>query len=166
MVIEKTEWSSVLVVFLGILLDGAHLTLSIPLEKQEKVLRLLNSIKDQKKATIKQLQTLTGYLNFLFRAFFAGRTFTRRMYSKCVSMEKGKNGKKLKGHHHMLLDSEFKFDCNVWRLFLKHFRDSVVCRPMIDIKNTSTTFTVQQLNFASDASKNTRLGMGMIFNNQ
>ena len=81
-------------------------------------------------------------------------------------MEKGKNGKKLKAHHHVLLDSEFKFDCNVWRLFLTHFRDSGVCRPMIDIKNTNTTFTVQQLNFAFDASKNTRIGMGMIFNNQ
>ena len=34
--IEKTEWSSTLIVFLGILLDGKRLLLSIPIEKQQK----------------------------------------------------------------------------------------------------------------------------------
>ena len=62
--VEKTEWASTLVVFLGILMDGKNRTLSIPLEKQEKALKLLNDLQGKKRATIKQLQVLTGYLNF------------------------------------------------------------------------------------------------------
>ena len=32
--VTKTEWATLHIVFLGILLDGVHLTLSIPLEKR------------------------------------------------------------------------------------------------------------------------------------
>ena len=51
---EKTEWTSTLVIFLGILLNGAHLLLSLPLEKQQKALRLLNNLLGKKKITVKQ----------------------------------------------------------------------------------------------------------------
>ena len=74
--VEKTVWGDTQIIFLGILLDGEKLCLAIPLEKQQKELCLLNDILDHKKATIKQLQVLTGYLNFLTKAIFAGRTFT------------------------------------------------------------------------------------------
>ena len=113
--LEKTEWAtdSCIIVFLGILLYGRRLLISIPLEKQEKALKLLNNFMDCKKATIKQAQALTGYLNFLTKAIPAGRTFMRCMYAKCASFEVGKNGRRLKQHHHVAIDREFKFDCNV-----------------------------------------------------
>ena len=41
---EKTEWGTLQIVFLGILLDGARLILSLPLEKQQKALNLLNDV--------------------------------------------------------------------------------------------------------------------------
>ena len=109
-----------LMVFLGILLDGRHLQLSIPLEKQEKALKLLDEFTGKRKATIKQLQVLTGYLNFLCKAISAGRIFTWRMYSKCSQYQTRKNGsvKWLKQYHHVTLDSEFKLDCEIWRTFL------------------------------------------------
>ena len=37
---------------------------------------------NKKKATIKELQLLCGYLNFLAKAIVPGRTFIRKMYSK------------------------------------------------------------------------------------
>ena len=37
---EKTEWVDTLIVFLGILLDGKNLVMSILIEKQEKTLKL------------------------------------------------------------------------------------------------------------------------------
>ena len=134
--IEKTEWAKPdsLIIFLGILLDGKNLCLAIPLEKQEKALRLLNDLNDRKKATIKQLQVLTSYLNFLAKAIVAGRTFTRHIYAKCAQLEKGKNGRRLKPYHHVALDSEFKFDCSIWRVFLSNYRNQAVCRPMIDLE--------------------------------
>ena len=115
---EKLEWSSTLIVFLGILLNGESLTLSIPLDKHVKAVNLLNDLTGKKKATIKQLQVLTGYLNFLIRAIFPGRVFTRRMYAKYSKESCARQGNKLKSYHHIKLDNEFRFDCEVWRIFL------------------------------------------------
>ena len=158
---EKTEWATTLI---GILLNGKRLTLSIPLKKQEKALRLLNDIIDRKKATIKQIQVLTGYLNFLTKAIFPGRTFTRRMYVKCAAYEVNKTTrKKLKQHHHITLDNEFRFDCQIWSTFLHHYSDAAVCRPMVDLNES---LTADQLQFYSDASAAKTLGFGAVFNDE
>ena len=74
---DKTEWSMPCIIFLGILLDGHRFLLSLPIEKQRKALNLLNEVMNKKKVTIKQLQVLAGYLNFLNRAIVPGRTFSR-----------------------------------------------------------------------------------------
>ena len=79
---KKTEWANELIVFLGILLNGRDFSLGGPLEKRENAIKLLNNMLDKKKATVKDLQVLCGYLNFISKAVFPGRTFTRRMYSK------------------------------------------------------------------------------------
>ena len=160
---EKTVWATTLIVFLGILLNGNQLTLSIPLEKKQKALQLLRDITATHKTTIKQIQILTGYLNFLTKAIFPGRTFTRRMYAKCLALEFSKSGKKLKQHHHITIDSEFRFDCKIWETFLTHYQQSAVCRPMIDMDKS---ITAEQLQFFSDASAAETLGFGAVFNNQ
>ena len=152
---EKTEYASTLVVFLGILLDGKRLLLSIPLEKQEKALKLLNDLTGKKKITVKQLQVLTGYLNFLTKAIVPGRTFTRRIYSKYS----GRNVQ-LKQHHHVAINSEFHFDCEIWRYFLLNYREAAVCRPMIDVNKSVAAL---ELDFYSDASAAVDKGMGAIF---
>ena len=161
-VVKKTQWASSLIVFLGILLDGKNLILSLPIEKQEKALKLLNEFADRKKATIQQIQVLTRFLNFLTKAIFAGRTFTRRMYVKAGQYQKG-NNRKLKQHHHVRLDAEFKFDCEIWRVFLTHYCERAVCWPMIDLDKDVVTVT--ELEFYSDASANEILGFGAVFNN-
>ena len=83
---------------------------------------------------IKELQVLTGYLNFLTKAIFPGRTFTRRIYTKYANLKNARVGNKLRPHHHVRLDSEFRFDCEIWRTFLLHHRNLAVCRPMVDFK--------------------------------
>ena len=156
--LEKTKWGSTAIVFLGILLDGHYLLLSLPLEKQQKALRLLNDISGKKKATVKQLQVLTGYLNFLTRAIFVRRTFNRRIYAKYSNRDR-----KLKQHHHVRLDSKFKFDCQVWSMFLSNHRNAAVCRPMIDLDSLQTA---DQLRFFTDASARHDLGMGAVYNDR
>ena len=160
---EKTEWAMTVLVFLGILLDGRHLTLSLPIEKQEKALKLLIDITNKKKATINQIQTLTGYLNFLTKGIYSSRIFTRRMYAKCTALETNKRGIKLKPHHHVALDNEFKFDCHIWVTFLLHYRNKSLCTPMTDMDESRT---VHQLNFYSDTSTSPILGFGAIFDKQ
>ena len=80
--LDKTEWGTLQLVFLGILLDSQHFTLAVPMEKKIKALNLLEGMLAEKKATVKDLQTLCGYLNFLCKAVFPGRVFVRKMYSK------------------------------------------------------------------------------------
>ena len=118
----KTEWATSLIVFLGILIDGINLLLLLPLEKQQKALKLLNDLMGKKRIKVKQLQSLTGYLNFLTRAIFPGRTFTRRIYSKYSNLNAS-----LRPYHHVAVDTEFRFDCEIWRFFLNNFQNSAVC---------------------------------------
>ena len=142
--LEKMEWADTLIVFLGILLDGESRTLSILLEKQEKALRLLNNLAEKKHIQIKEIQTLTGYLNFLTKVIFTGRTFTCRMYTKYANLQDAKSGNKLKPHYHIRVDGEFRLDCEIWRIFLTHHRVRAVCRPMVDLDATTSA---KQLKF-------------------
>ena len=155
---DKTEWASQQVVFLGILIDGSRLVLSVPLVKKDRALELLNMFKDKKKAKVHQLQKLTGYLNFLSRAIHPGQAFTRRIYSKYLNVI-GKDSA-LKKHHHIRLDKEFKFDCEVWRIFVSQHMSQAVCRPLIDIDGISSS---QELDFYSDLSAAETLGFGVIY---
>ena len=165
--LEKTEWGALRIIFLGILLDGESFTLTVPIEKRNKAINLLKEMIDRKKATVKQLQSLCGFLNFLGKAIFLGRTFTRRMYAKYssfVSLDSTHKHKqsKLKPHHHICLDAEFKKDCATWLDFLEGSLQSVVNRPMVDLMGRLKTS--QDIFFYSDASAAESLGFGCILN--
>ena len=155
--LDKTEWACEKLVFLGIMLDGKNLMLRIPPEKRDRALTLLNYFTGKKKATVKQLQVLTGYLNFLTKAIFPGRAFTRRIYAKYAKVKDT-----LRNYHHVRLDQEFKFDIEVWRIFLSHNMSNVVNRPMLDIEQLETA---QELEFYSDASANPSLGYWAVYQN-
>ena len=121
---EKTEWGTEIIVFLGILLDGRFLTLLIPTEKKDAAVELLMEMMNRKKVMVKDLQKLCGLLNFTDRAVYPGRTFTRQMYMKYSTVVNfGKypspaNEFKIKQYHHVRVDKEFKLDCQVWLTFL------------------------------------------------
>ena len=180
---DKTEWASMRIVFLGILIDGKFMILTVLEEKRWRAVKLLKTFIDKKKATVRDLQVLCGYLNFLNRAVHPGRTFVRRMYSKfgaIIPNNYGKNqyprsindshGFKLKPHHHVRLDREFKADCQIWLTFLEDMErttagngdceyPSVVNRPMIDLNQFVTS---TDIGFTSDASGNEILGYGCV----
>ena len=178
----KTEWGQTLIVFLGLLLDGHRMLICIPEEKRDKAIYTLNKLLDKKKATVRVLQTLCGYLNFLNRAIYPGRVFMRRMYSKYASLidkpmrkidrstqletettgqSVSKTTKILKPYHHIRLDSEFKSDCRIWLKFLTDPELSkVVNRPMIDINMVTSSIDIS---FFTDASANPLFGYGCIY---
>ena len=162
--LEKTEWASLHMTFLGLMLNGNSHTISIPVEKRNKAMWLLNIAIDRKKLTIRAIQQLTGTLNFLNRAIVPGRTFTRRMYDKLKLTDR--NGKLLKSYHHVTLGKEFIQDCKMWQIFLKQCVDETnnLCRPYVDIDKTATGI---ELNFYTDASLSLKFGgMGGIFKNK
>ena len=169
---EKTEWASRQVIYLRILLDGEWMILVIPEEKKLKAINMLKKLLDKKKATIKELQILCGFLNFLNKAIHPGRVFTRRMYAKYskimdikhVENEKEKSNAKIfsfKQYHHIKLDKEFKHDCQVWLDFLtKNKLERIVNRPMLDL---TVSLTAAEIRFYSDASAAETLGFRCIF---
>ena len=120
---NKTVWASLQVVFLGILMNGQTFTLSIPLEKRQAAQDMIKKMLSKRKVTVKELQQLCGYLNFLTRVIVPGRTFTRHMYSKYAEVtslpgfhqkkQGTENRKQLKPHYHVNLDAKFRLDCEV-----------------------------------------------------
>ena len=161
---EKMQWAATVIVFLGILLDGVLLVLCLPLEKRVWAESLINQFLHRHKATVKELQVLCGYLNFLCRAIFPGHAFTHRMYAKyAILTDRNTPQSRLQKHHHITLDTEFKSDCQVWKEFLTDSKNSVtVCRPMVDL---STYLTAHEIFFYSDASAGECRGMGCVFQN-
>ena len=75
--LDKTEWPTDVITFLGILLDGRNYVLVIPIEKKQKAEFLLKKMIDSTKATVRDLQALCGYLNFLGKVIHPGRVFTQ-----------------------------------------------------------------------------------------
>ena len=137
--------------------------MAIPQEKKVRAINQLETIVSRKKILVRQLQALTGLLNFLCKAIIPGRVFTRRLYAKIPGhIYALQQNKKLKHYHHVRVDAEFRKDCEVWLNFLRQAdaNRKLLCRPFIDwSKETCAT----SLNFYSDATANQLLGFGAIF---
>ena len=153
--LDKTEWADTLMVFLGILLEGRRHLLAVPEEKRIRALNSLQGLLDRKRAMVRELQSISGLLNFLNRAIFPGRAFTRRMYAKFADTS-------LKQYHHVRLDGEFKKDCLVWVNFLQK-KTLSRCRPFVDLNKK---LDATHVGFYSDAAKGENLGIGAIFQNK
>ena len=89
-----------------------------------------------------------------------GRVFVQRMYNKFASLQTMTKGKVLKQHHHVKIDDEFRFDCEVWRLFLNNYQDLSVCRTMLDLQ---VSIQMKDIGFYSDVSTSPVLGFGAVF---
>ena len=159
---EKTEWASQLLIFLGILLNGRTLTLSVLTDKCMKAISLLNSAVQSKKGTVKFVQKLTGTLNFLNRAIAPGRSFTRAMYAKLRLRTNA--GRLLKDYRHVTFNYDFIQDCQMWLSFLTNQSKKGICRQFADL--TTSEYKGEVLFFFSDASRNEQLGMGAVFDNR
>ena len=116
-------WGTQFLVFLGMLIDMVKQVIAIPLDKRQKAIDQLLEVANSRKVTVLKLQKLTGLLNFLCRAIYPGKAFTRRFYAKFADL-------KMKQHYHVKVDLEMCLDCGVWLKFLTH-QDSV-SRPFID----------------------------------
>ena len=71
--LDKTKWRTTIIVFLGVLLNGKRAILVIPEDKRIQAIHDLHNFVDKKKATVKELQQLTGLLNFTCKAVYPGQ---------------------------------------------------------------------------------------------
>ena len=155
---EKTEWARTSITFLGIVLNGEIHKLLIPDDKRLKAIRLIKWALEQKKITVKQVQKLTGTLNFLTKAIIPGRTFTRNMYNKLKV--KRDDGTVLKQYHHVHLGKDFRGDCEMWLIFLEKQCEQIA-RPFADLDENVNILT---LDFFTDACLSKKFaGVGGVY---
>ena len=146
---DKTEWASTRLIFLGLLIDTVRQLVMIPVDKVNKAKDFITMVlnKKNKKITLKQLQQLCGYLNFLCKAIVPGRAFTRRLYA---------HGKGLKKqNHHLKITAEIRMDLELWMNFING--QHVYARPFFQFNNKTTS---DEISFYTDASST--LGCGGI----
>lgn len=110
---EKTIVPTTVLTFLGLEINTNNMTVQIPHDKLCQLKAELVSMLNKNKVTLKQLQKLTGLLNFCIRAIPSGRAFVRRLYDATHGLTKP--------HHHRRVTVEMKKDIHTWLLFLDFF---------------------------------------------
>ena len=102
--------------FMGLELDSVQVEAHLPLDKLEKLCVKLKDVK--RTITLKELQSLLGYLNFCCQVVPPGRCFLRRLFdlTKKVSLP----------HHYITLTQEHRKDIRAWQLFAEHFNDKAL----------------------------------------
>ena len=138
---------------LGLLIDTVHQVIRIPVDKVNRAIKLINWILDKRsnKITLRNLQELCGYLNFLCKAILPGRAFTRRIYAHGAHLTKP--------NHHLYVTKEIKADLKAWLAFLQ--TPDIYNRPFFDYDDQVKS---EYLMFATDASANPLLGAGGVCN--
>ena len=115
---DKTLGPTQLLEYLGLLLNLLNLTLQIPEDKRVKNIKKIDTIisafRERKNITCKEIQEVTGSLNFICAAIPAGKVFIADLY-KLLRAPDG--SKRKQGHHRRITWSVYK-DMLVFCTFL------------------------------------------------
>ena len=99
--------------FLGIYIDCVAWTLSLPIDKLEKLKIYLSKWTVKQKATKKELQCLVGKLNWAAKVVRGGRTFLRNLINLIMKVELA--------HHYVRLGVAARGDIAWWQMALVYF---------------------------------------------
>ncbi len=146
---EKTVLPSTCVIVHGIEIDTLTLEAKLPADKLAKIKNLLNQFQRRRKATLRELQSLIGTLNFACLAVIPGRAFLRRLINKTKGVSQP--------HFHIRLDREARADLHAWSLFIAHFNGRAMLLPELWLSSST-------LHLYSDASGT--LGFAAVFGNK
>ena len=143
---EKTVGPSNILTFAGIELDSLRMEARLPLDKTEKCKAMVSAFLRRKKVTLREIQSLTGLLNFACSVVVPGRAFLRRL----IDLTKGIKS----AHHFVHLTKSVKADLEIWRSFLDDFNGRSIF--LSDVWTDSFS-----LNLYTDAAGS--LGFGAVF---
>ena len=107
---EKTLGPLQAMSFAGIYLDTVDMSASLPEDKITKFLGYIDQLIALKSATLKQVQSVTGMLNFACAVVEPARAFSRRLYDITIGITQP--------HHHIKITKSVREDLYVWRTFL------------------------------------------------
>lgn len=115
---EKTVGPVTCLCFLGLEIDTLVGECRLPADKLVDLRSWVDRLQCRRKATVREIQSLLGKLNFACRVIVMGRVFCRRL------------GKLLMGalapHHHVRLPTDVRDDLAVWRRFLDSFNGRLI----------------------------------------
>ena len=146
---EKMVNSTQRLEFLGIEIDMVRMVLRVPESKLKKALKLLDSLLARRHCKVREIQVVTGLLNFLMRAVHNAHCFICRIYD----MIKGHPQ-----HYHVQISSGAKKDMLMWKKFLVDFH----CLGPIP---TYKFVTNDDLDFFTDSSAKLGNGFWIVFKN-
>ena len=132
----------------GVQVSTDSMQLSLPPDKLEKAFKTIQELEQLKKATVGQIQSALGFLNFCLKIVPAGRPFLRRLYD-CISGDKPK-------WHFVRITAEIRQDLSVWKQFLTHFNGRCIISPYVWGHS-------YQFHIYSDSSK---MGLAGVFKNR
>ena len=144
--LEKTFGPSQAMPFVGIQLDSVSMEASLPEDKVLKFTSLIDEIMSVKSTTLKQVQSLTGMLNFACGIIAPARAFTRRLYDITIGI--------VKPFHHVKITKQIKLDLQVWKNFMSNHNRKTFLLDYIWVSN-------EHLQLFTDAS--TTIGFGGYF---
>ena len=143
---EKTMGPSNILPFLGIQLDTVAMMASLPVEKVQKYIALIDLFLKTNKVTLRQMQSMCGFLNFSCSIIIPARAFSRRMYNLCVGVTQP--------FYKISLTKQVKMDLLVWRHFLLNYNYRTF---LLDFRWVSSP----QLDLFTDAAST--VGFGAVF---
>ena len=143
---EKTMGPTTSLPFLGIQLDTEAMMASLPSDKIQKSITLIDQFLVAKSVTLRQMQSLCGIFNFACSVIIPGRAFSRRMYNLCVGVTQP--------FYKVKLTPQVKLDLLIWRQFLLNYNFKTF---LLDFR----WITSPQLHLFTDAAST--LGFGGVF---
>ena len=143
---EKTEGPHQVLTFLGIELDSIKMEARLPVDKLDKGRSLIAEFKGRSKVSLKEIQSLTGFLNFTTSVILPGKPFLRRL----INLSKGLK----KSFYKVRLTRPVREDLALWEEFLQDYNGASF---FIEEEWVSA----DKLHLFTDAAK--ALGYGLIF---
>lgn len=168
---KKTEGPTQKITFLGMLIDFFNQIITIPKEKVDKAIEMITEAistlgktgSAKGKVSVRDIQKITGTLNFFCHAIPCGRPFLRRLYdlqSKAIpSKYRGKTGIKPNPNFLVRINEGTRCDLALWLHFLND-REFYHHRQIPFLRFISTE---QGPLLFADASGNSCLGFGCYY---
>ena len=142
---DKTVGPCTVLCFLGFEIDTIEMTIKIPSQKVLDIRVKLFSVLQNRKITLRQMQSLIGSLQFACRAIRPGRAFCRRLISSISGLTKP--------FHHVTVTKHIKADLRMWLEFFQNFNG-------VSVFLNRTWDTSQCIELFTDSAGGIGLGFG------
>ena len=118
---EKTTQPTRVLTFLGYELDTHKMEIRLPPDKLIKGKSLVEECLTKKKAQLRFLQSVIGFLNFACGAIVPGRPFLRRLISLTIGVQKP--------YYYIRITQSARHDLQTWDQFLSDFNGKSLLLP-------------------------------------